>query len=54
MKNAYICSKHFEKSCYEVDCNVRKILKKDAVPTIFKDSYEDDINISVSYIKYIF
>ncbi|XP_032680825.1 THAP domain-containing protein 1-like [Odontomachus brunneus] len=52
MKNAYICSKHFEKSCFEIGV-VRKILKKDAVPTIFKnfknsDKHEDDTNTSIN------
>lgn len=55
-KNVYICSKHFEESCYEMDGVVRKILKKDAVPTIFKnsDEHEDDTNTFVSCKKYIF
>ncbi|XP_014475257.1 PREDICTED: THAP domain-containing protein 1-like [Dinoponera quadriceps] len=40
--NSNICSKHFEKNCYESGCIVRRQLKKDAVPTIFKCSDEDD------------
>jgi hypothetical protein len=41
-KNARICSDHFDHSCYERDlkakllglCNAKKVLKKDAVPTL--------------------
>ncbi|XP_025159104.1 uncharacterized protein LOC112589542, partial [Harpegnathos saltator] len=49
-KSTFICSEHFEKECYTVGSFFRRTLKKNAVPTIFRETEESKENINICQV----